>query len=270
MPPGQEGKIELAVEHTDGYSGEVAKSASVATNDPRMPNFTLMLRARFKLEAAPGVNTPAPAAKRVGPLLVEPTDQWITSALTGSSTARSFFLVNQQPDPIHIRQVIPGGASFVPQLTTIEDGRRYELRVSTDPQLKPGHYTQTVRVVTDSKTNPDVLLDMDLTVVAKVFATPTSIIMPALPSSSDLSGINWPVITVRKLRDGGLKIKGYKSTLPFLKLELITDNEGTVYRVHLTLDRSKVSVGDYKGSILIETNDSDVPVIEIPIRGTFS
>jgi len=44
---GKSGSITLAVEKTDGYKGEVTKTATVTTNDPNRPAFTLTLRATF-------------------------------------------------------------------------------------------------------------------------------------------------------------------------------------------------------------------------------
>ena len=61
MPPGQEGKIELVIEHTDTYSGEIVKSARVSTNDPKNARFYLTLRAKFKVEASPAAPLAPPA-----------------------------------------------------------------------------------------------------------------------------------------------------------------------------------------------------------------
>jgi uncharacterized protein DUF1573 len=47
VAPGKTGSITLAVEKTDGYKGEVVKTATVSTNDPDHSNFTLTLRANF-------------------------------------------------------------------------------------------------------------------------------------------------------------------------------------------------------------------------------
>jgi hypothetical protein len=270
VPPGQEGKIELAVEHTDGYAGEVAKSASVSTNDPKMPNFNLTLRVRFKVEVPPGVTPPVTAAKRIGPFLVEPSDRWIAAAIRGTSTATSLYLVNQQDAPVRIKEVVQGGDSFVAQITPIQEGRRYELRVSSNPQLKPGHYAQTLRVVTDNPANPEMQIELDLNVYAKVFASPSSLVLPAMPANAELSNVSWPTVFIRKLRDGGLQIKSCTSTLPFLKTELVTEAEGQVYRIRLTVDQKKVAAGAYRGVIRIETNDPDSPVLEIPVSGSFN
>jgi len=47
IAPGKVGNIMLEVAKTDGYKGEVTKTASVTTNDPEHQTFTLTLRASF-------------------------------------------------------------------------------------------------------------------------------------------------------------------------------------------------------------------------------
>lgn len=268
MAPGQEGKIELAVEHTEGYTGEIAKSAAVTTNDPKNPNFTLILRARFKGTGPPP--PPPPAALNPNAVLtVEPSDRWITSAITGSSSASIFYVYNPKETPIHLKKVNPGGTDFTAKLDPIEDGKRYQLSVASNPTLKPGHYLQKLQIETDNPMQPVVNFEMDVTVYAKVFASPPSIIMPQLPIASDTDKITWPTIYVRKIREQGLQIKSYTSTLPFLKLELFTESEGQVYRIKLSLDMTKIKPGTFNGKVHIETNEPDVPVIDVPIQVSF-
>lgn len=267
MPPGQEGKIELAVEHTDGYSGEVAKSASVSTNDPKNANFSLVLRARFKVEAPPAA--PAAPLNPTPVFKIEPSDRWITSALTGSSSANTLYLYNPGTMPVHATSVIPGGGNFTATIQPIQDGKRYQLNVTSNPSLKPGHYLQTMKVVTDSTVQPQVSIELDLTVYPKVFASPNSILMPPLPTTADVTAITWPTIYVRKVREQGLKIKSYSTTLPFIKLALQTETEGQVYKIGITLDPEKIKPGHYSGKVRIETNDPDVPVLEVPLQVQF-
>ena len=247
----------------------MAKAASVVTNDPNHRSLTLQLRARFKTDSAPVGAPPAPV-KPSSAFNVEPADKWITSVLSGSTAANSFYLVANQTNPVHAKAVIAGGKDFTATLEPIQDGRRYELKVTSNPALKPGHYTQTIRVVTDNQATPETSIDLDLTVYPHVFVSPTSIIMPRLPAATDLSAITWPMIYVRKLREGGLKINGFSSTLPFLKLDLITETEGQVYKIRLTLDRAKIKPGDFKGIVRIETNDPEGKVLEVPVQGSFS
>ena len=267
MPPGKEGKIELAVEHTEGLAGEVSKAASVSTNDPKNPEF--QPAARFG-GLPPSHQHFVVALLNPNPVFtVEPGEQLTTSALVGGSSSNTFYLYNPQSKPIHVKSVVPGGTDFTAGVEPLQEGKRYQVTVVSNPSLKPGHYAQTLKVATDSTAQPEVTIQLDLTVYPKVFASPTAIVMPALPINSDVSAITWPMIYVRRVREKGLKIKGYSSTLPFLKLELLTETEDQVYKIRLTLDTTKIKLGEYKGKVRIETDDPAAPFVEVPIQGSF-
>ncbi len=273
MPPGKEGSITLAIPQTAGYTGEVSKSATVTTNDPVLGTFYLTLRAHFKpTETAAGaINKVAGYGKISGAFSVSPNDRWITSAITGTAPATKLYLFNNEKDPVHIKQVEAGGSSFKVTVTPIEDGKRYEVSVSTDPALKPGQYSQKVRIVTDHPTRQDVILHLDVTVFAKVFATPNAVTLGQLSLNSDLANINLPLIYVRKVREAGLQLKSVNSTLPFIKVEVKTEVEGQFYTLRITFDKSKITeAGSYKGEIEVSTNDAEVPVIKIPVQGSFT
>lgn len=50
IEPGNTGQVTLSIQKTDGYKGEVVKTATVTTNDPNHTTFTLTLRAQFQSE----------------------------------------------------------------------------------------------------------------------------------------------------------------------------------------------------------------------------
>ena len=277
MPPGKEGKIKLAVPHTDGYAGEVAKSAAVTTNDLNYPTFNLLLRAHFKLaEAAPvQPNTPpkvySEAGKRMGALSIAPSDIWVASVIRGNSATQVLYIYSHSGKPIHVKSVDPGGKSFTTQLQTIEDGKSYQLNVTTDPNLKAGKYQQTLKVLTDSTETPELSVSLEANVYPQVIASPTSIMLPNMPFEIDPSTVKLPEIYVRKIREGGLKIKTVHSSLPFLRVALISEEEGKTYKIQLAFDKAKMTKkGEFKGIIRIETNDIDSSVIEIPLQGAFN
>jgi hypothetical protein len=54
-----------------------------------------------------------------------------------------------------------------------------------------------------------------------------------------------------------------------LKLELFTESEGQVYRLKLSLDTTKIKPGAFNGKVHIETNEPDLPSIDVPIQGSF-
>jgi len=256
------------VEHTDGYAGEVAKAATVMTNDPKYANFSLTLRARFISDAPAVPNAPASAPKRSS-VFVEPTDRIITSVLAGNATNTSLYVVNTEAKPVHVKSVDAGGTSFTATLAPIQDGQRYEVAVKSAANLKPGTYHQTLHVLTDSTTTPEIPVQLTLTVYPRLFASPTAIIMPVLPIGAELSTIAWPAITVRKVQATGLEIKRVSTSLAFLDLTTEAQKAGEVYQVHIKINNDKVKAGEFKGTIRIETNDADLPVIEVPVQVSF-
>lgn len=281
MPPGQEGKITLAIEHTESYSGEVMKSAQVVTNDPANLSFQLVLRAYFKglpqPQPQPGTGGGSPVAiaapgKALGPFTVSPSDRWNTSALTGSSSAGTLHFYNNADKPVRIKRVVPGGTDFTATLQTIQEGKRYELSVATNSALKPGQYKQTVRLLTDSKATPEMHIELAVTVYPRVFVTPSSVVVPALPATGvDVAAVRLPSIYVRKLREGGLKLNNVVSSLPFIKVNVRTETEGQVYVIELVVDKAKITgAGEYRGKIRIETNDAESPVFEVSVYGSFT
>lgn len=275
IAPGMEGKITLGIAATEHYSGEVSKSATVTTNDPTRPTFNLILRAYFKPTTKPG-GPSAPKApglapgKAAGPYTISPSDRWFTSALSGTTSATKIHFYNREAQPVRITKVEAGGTDFKVQLTPIEDGRRYELHIATNPQLKPGQYKQSVKLQTDSSSTPEISLHLEATVFAKVLASPTAISLPKIQLVSDVASISLPVIYVRKVRELGLNIKEVRSTLPFLKLEVKTEIEGQFYTIKLSLDPSKIKgPGDYKGEVIVDTNDVEVPQLKVPVNLSF-
>jgi hypothetical protein len=277
IAPGKEGKIKLAVPNTQGYAGEVAKSAAVITNDLNYPNFNLLLRAHFKLAETAPVQPNAPpkvfseAGKRIGALSVAPSDTWITSVIRGSSASIALYIYSHSGKPIHVKSIVPGGNSFTAQLQPIQDGKRYQLNVATDPNLKAGKYQQTLKVLTDSPETPELTMSLEATVYPQVIATPTAIMLPNMPFEIDPATVKLPEIYIRKIREGGLKIKTVHSSLPFLRVSLIAEEEGKTYKIQLAFDKARmVKKGEFKGIIRVETNDIDSSVIEIPLQGAFN
>lgn len=273
MPPGKEGKITLAVQHTEGYSGEITKFATVNSNDPANPSLRLSLHVFFKAKPAPA-GTPAPTVyapvTRVGPFDISPSNRWVTAIIRGSSLPTTLTLKDHDPNPVHITGVEPGGSGFAVTLRTISDGKDYSLYIVTNPELKPGHYQQTAELVTDSKDFPKIPISLDLTVYPDVIVTPAQIRIQPGPSS-DYSKVMVPIIYVRKVRGTGLQIKKVSSSLPFLNIQVTPELPGQNYKLLTTVDNSKVKgAGKYDGTIKIETDDKEAPELTVNVHVEFS
>ena len=279
MPPGKEGKITLSILHTEGLIGELAKGSTVTTNDPTYPTFSLVLRAFVKSlpqpQPTPVAESPrqpgvySEAGKRVGSLSISPHDRWMTTTVRGISSTTTLYIFSHETRPVNIKAVVPGGDKFSVRSQPIQAGKRYEMVLATNPALAPGVHKQTLKVLTDSKETPELLVEMEVTVYGSVFVTPSSLTLPAITAEVDPATISLPPIYVRKIRSEGLQIKSVLSTLPFLRLKTTSEAEGLTYKIEISINKAAFPAkGEFKGSIRIETNDPDSPVIEVPIHGT--
>ena len=277
ITPGKEGKITLSIQQTKGYWGEMAKSAAVATNDPVSPRFNLILRAYFKGDrptppaAAPKpANAPVAEVKPPGPFTISPNDRWVTAAVKGSGTMTKMYLRAREDGSVRVKKAVVAGNEFTAEVLAIEEGKRYELTISTNPALKPGTYYQTLHLLTDDSKVPEMEIPLELKVVPLVFISPANILLPRMPVAGENNIGTLPFIYVRKIRDGGLEVKKVSSTLPFIKPEVSIEAEGQAYKITLKVDKSKItSPGEFKGMIRVETNDPETPAAEIPIKGVF-
>src|SRR5581483_10267969 len=199
---------------------------------------------------------------------IEPTNMLITSVLVGNTTSNSLYVVNRETPPVHVKSIDAGGKDFTATLVPVQDGRRYEIQVQSAAGLKPGSYHQTLKVMTDSAASPVIPVQLNITVYPRINVTPTAIIMPQLPLNSELTAITWPTITVTKVQATGLEIKRVSSSLAFLDLTTEPQRAGQIYQVHIKINPNKVKAGDFKGTIRIETNDADMPVVEVPVQVT--
>ena len=270
MPPGKEGKITLALQHTESYSGDLSKSATVLTNDSKLQSFQLVLRVYFENDVKPGMSPPPPApvfAKTSGPFSMAPSGAWMTSVLRGTSTSTTIVLANDKSKPIHIKKMVVGGSHFLVRLDKLEDGKRYQLSLQTNPNEKAGKHQQTLQLLTDSKEFPKIEIPLEVTIYPWVIATPATIAIPRF-FLNDERPVSVQTIYVRKIKDGGLKLNRVSSSLPYVTVDVSIQAEGSLYVIAVKLDKSKLTgPGDIKGMIRIETNDAEVPLIEIPVQG---
>jgi hypothetical protein len=272
LAPGAEGKITLAVEHTAGFSGKVQKSATVTTNDPMQPRFGLTLQMLFKPSpnqpAAGPASMPPSAITKMGPFVFSPSNEWRSAVVRGESTKGVVDILIQGDKPAHVTSLDPGGTAFTVTLRTVEDGKKYSVAIANNRELKAGHYTQKVRLITDNKDAAEIPINLELTVYPYVVAAPTAIHLSTVDLQSDRP-INVPTIYVQKVRGVDLLVTNVTSNLPFLKLEPKSDIVGQRYIIAVTVDRAKLPPpGVFRGKIHIETNDQEVPSLDVSIDGT--
>jgi hypothetical protein len=261
VPPGQEGKIVLTI-NTTGFNGAVTKHADVTTNDPQMANFTLSLHMVI------GTAGPPPG-RRVGSFIIGPSDRWSASIPRGNSAEAGINIYHDGPQPVRITKVHPGGESFAVDLETIQEGKHYVLRAKSSPSLAVGTYKQLVKLATEGSESPELQIQLEVAVVSPVTAMPKELAFGVLPISQagyDISTLS-KFIWVRQSRGGGLELKNLSASLPFIKVKVESQNDNQIL-LRVGFDPAKLTPGDYKGTVKIETTHPDAPVLEVGISVT--
>jgi hypothetical protein len=71
---------------------------------------------------------------------------------------------------------------------------------------------------------------------------------------------------VRQVRGSGLEIKNVTATLPFIKVTVEDEVPGRSYRLKIGFSQEvKLTPGNYTGTIKVETNNPDMPVVELTV-----
>ncbi|MBL8170622.1 MAG: hypothetical protein JNJ50_20850 [Acidobacteria bacterium] len=244
--------------HTDGYNGAVSKSAEVYTNDPDAPQFTLILSMVI-------VGTEAPRGVAVGSFVIGPTNNWQGRSPRGLSANGIISVTNTTAAPIRITSVNPNGQAFTVSLDTLQEGAKYALNFASKETLPAGSHKQVVKLLTDSKEQPEVDVTLEVNVFPAVSISPSSLNFDKVNVSdpeADLTFVS-KFVWVRLGRGTGLEIKSVISDLPFMKAKVESVNDGQiVIRVGFG---EKPSKGTHIGKLRIETNNADVKLVEIPL-----
>lgn len=257
IAPGQEGKVTLSVD-TSTFSGAIAKSAEVYTNDPQKEQFTLMLNMIVvgddKLKGVP-----------VGAFVVGPSNQWQARAPRGLSANGIIAVTNTSTKPIRITKMETGSEAFNVKMDTLQEGQRYSLNFTSKETLPAGVHKQIVKLMTDNPEQPVLEVSLEVNVYPAVSVSPASLNFDKVNVSdpeADLTFVS-KFVWVRLGRGAGLEIKSLTSDLPFIKAKVESVNDGQiVIRVGFS---EKPAKGTHTGKLRVETNHNDVKLVEVPL-----
>ncbi|NBO65184.1 MAG: hypothetical protein EBU88_10155 [Acidobacteria bacterium] len=156
MPPGREGFITLNIS-TSGYAGPIKKSAEVITNDPQNARFSLTVRLDI-------VDDETPSENQIGPFFIAPATRWKGTTGQGMSVVGLMTLSNRSNPLIRIREIKHSADAMTVKLNVLSTGRRYTLQIRSRLDLPVGIHRQSVTLVTDSPTTPELKLELELEV----------------------------------------------------------------------------------------------------------
>ena len=257
IPPGRDGKITVQVK-TAGYMGAHVKTAVVKTNDPALPHFEIAIRMV--------ILSATPKGDKAGPFIVSPGLRITSTGPAGATTELVANIHSQSSLPVKITKVDTPGEPFKVDFHTVPDGTRSMVKATASPSLATGRHSQTVKLITDNKDFPELVLTFELDIGLSLSLSPATLVFDRItvPASGDAPPVS-KFLWLRRSGGPTLELKKLESTLPFMAATLDSDQDGRtlILRVKFISAPPK---GTHAGKIVVTTNNPNQPTLEAALR----
>ena len=270
IPPGQAGVVRITL-HISDPIGTFEENYLVYSNDPRQPSVTLTLAG--EVQAGPEFvkrigNADVQRGETSGAFKVWPTAR---PAINLGRGERFVFALRIRSDPqgsSELKLITKPTELIDYKLRHEKKGNGYWLDLAVGPFNESGPHSATVELRPDGDALPSVKVHVTVNVPAdNVIATPSSldlgeILLSSVREQSRTIGR----VGVRKLA-GVFRITAMSSSLQFIRLEQQTIVDGSNYLIRITSDPNLLpKPGSYNVVLRIETDDSQKPRIEVPVK----
>ena len=189
----------------------------------------------------------------------------------GQVQEQSVEIRSAEADPVRIETVDFSSERAAVALETVEEGRRYRLKLTVRGEGDAGKTTQLVRLTTSSKSMPLLQIPVNTYVRERVYTFPEAVDLGALPVSvirKDPSILGQTAQTLMVYRKGstGFEAKA-SSDVPALSVRSERGPAEDRWQFTVTLNEAFLTVGPIRGAIVIDTNDPGFPRLTVPVTG---
>ena len=260
IKPGQTGKIVSNVD-TSGFTGPIAKSVTLETNDPAAPTAQVTISATVK----PYVD-------------VHPAGFVRYNLLQGDVEAQSVTLYSEESEPLEIVRVetpqewikVDYKKLDEPNPTIGKQGQNQYRLIFTvgGPDARTGPLAERVRIVTNSKHQPEYFVNVTGVI------RPTYRVEPAggvnfgeVAPNDENAKRSFLVKSLNLKQPESFVVTKAESNVAGLKADVKpTANKGE-YEITLAVDE-KAKAGQLDGIVKVYTSDKLRPVADVPVKGT--
>lgn len=252
----------------DGETGPLERSFELQTNDPR--------RRIIKLTMAANIN-PLPAfasrisnadiahGEKVGSFVVWPAARPVITIERGERLAGSLRIRPVGADGASLKLA---GASEVYKLRRETNGNGYFLDITIEPSNDSSPRALPAILKINDGAAGEIAVELTVKTQAdNLTITPRQIDLGQVSLADLPSALAGNARVGIRKTVGTFRIKSLSTTLDFLKLEQRTIVEGSSYLIRVVFDSSKpAKAAAYTGVVKIETDDPQMPRIEVPIK----
>jgi hypothetical protein len=110
------------------------------------------------------IDDQTPTDRQIGPFFISPSIHWKGSTKQGMSVVGLMSLSNRSNELIRIREIRHSSTAMTVKLNVLGVGKRYTLLIRSQLDLPVGTHRQTLTLITDSPTVPEMVIDLELEV----------------------------------------------------------------------------------------------------------
>ena len=209
-----------------------------------------------------------PAAQGDSGLEFVPFRGVVVAAEQGTTGVSSIEIVNRGAQPFEITGIENSSTRFAARIETINSGQRYRLTVTFEAKGPEGKVAELLHLMTN---RDKIAIPVHTEVAPKVYAFPSSVFLgnfylSQIKGNPETARTMAQILMVYRKNTTDFEIKA-TSDIPFLRIESEQGPLGDRWENTIWLDPERVQPGDIEGTIVIETNDPEVPRLEVPVTG---
>lgn len=264
IEPGKSGTIKASV-NTQGFSGPIAKTVQVFTNDANTQTFTLTIKADVKAILNVLVTQKQPDGTET--LTPRDTEQ-IGLVFKGVAAEREFLIRSEDAASFQITQVQTEDTHVRYELIPAKDKLSTRFKVSVPATYPAGPVQARFVLTTTHPKVPTLNVNVFGTIREPLTVYPKEIVFNGLALDYIQQNPEDPalnkLITVAFETGPELKVSSVASDASFLETSVEATAENQRYSVKVHLNPAKAKAGEFTASVTITTNKQK---IVIPVRG---
>ncbi len=244
IAPGKNVQIEVTL-NVPSRNETIKERVRIHTDSPAQPTleFSITANARLPLAAIP--------------------EHIVLGSFSPEAFKPKTFILRQVLDPpVQIRSVTTDSEHFGVEYETDPATGNVRGEIHLEPGMPIGEFTHLLRVEFGRNGNTAA---MTMSIIGKVLGDFNVFPRQLFFGITRPGDTNRKSLTVTRLRGDPLEIKGVKVASKHIETELIALNAGTRYKINVSLNATEAPDGDFSDTLIVETNSSNQPRIEVPV-----
>jgi hypothetical protein len=140
------------------------------------------------------------------------------------------------------------------------------VKATASKELATGRHSQLVKLITDSKEFPELVLNFELDIGFSLSLTPATLVFDrvVVPASGEVPAAS-KFLWLRRQGGPPLEIKKVESTLSFISAVVDSDQDGRTFILRVKFV-SAPPKGTHAGKIVVTTDNPNQPSLEAGLR----